>query len=362
MSMSSSFSDYSSDLLCDEDAGIFDGDSPECFFPTLQLPADMELSIARSVEEEGEYMPGLDYPTRFRSQELDASARQESIAWILKVHAFYRFQPVTAYLSVNYMDRFLSTRRLPEAKGGGGGWPLQLVSVACLSLAAKMEEALVPSLLDLQIEGAKFIFEPKTIRRMELLVLATLDWRLRSVTPFDFITFFACKVDPTTTFIASLVSRATQTILTTIREINFLEYWPSSLAAAAILCAANEIPNVSFVVNPGSAGSWCDGLKKDRIVSCYRLMQQVVVEHSSSQRKPPRVVPQLIRLITHLGGIRSGSSSSSLSSSSSSSPSSKRRKLNNYSWVEDEKDNPINSEESDDIERDGKNICWSKGV
>jgi cyclin D1/2/4, plant len=30
-------------------------------------------------------------------------------------------------------------------------WALQLLSVACLSLAAKMEETLVPSLLDLQV-------------------------------------------------------------------------------------------------------------------------------------------------------------------------------------------------------------------
>lgn len=31
------------------------------------------------------------------------------------------------------------------------GWPMQLLSVACLSLAAKMEEPLVPSFLDLQV-------------------------------------------------------------------------------------------------------------------------------------------------------------------------------------------------------------------
>ena len=31
------------------------------------------------------------------------------------------------------------------------GWPQQLLSVACLSLAAKMEEPLVPSLVDLQV-------------------------------------------------------------------------------------------------------------------------------------------------------------------------------------------------------------------
>jgi cyclin D1/2/4, plant len=30
------------------------------------------------------------------------------------------------------------------------GWAMQLLAVTCLSLAAKMEETLVPSLLDLQ--------------------------------------------------------------------------------------------------------------------------------------------------------------------------------------------------------------------
>lgn len=35
------------------------------------------------------------------------------------------------------------------------GWALQLLSVACLSLAAKMEETVVPSLLDLQVTELK---------------------------------------------------------------------------------------------------------------------------------------------------------------------------------------------------------------
>ncbi|KAG6383439.1 hypothetical protein SASPL_156810 [Salvia splendens] len=51
-----------------------------------------------------------------------------------------------------------------------------------LSLAAKMEELHVPCLLELQSLERIYIFEPKTIQRMELLILTTLDWRLRSVT------------------------------------------------------------------------------------------------------------------------------------------------------------------------------------
>jgi hypothetical protein len=35
------------------------------------------------------------------------------ILFYLQVQTYYGFQPLTAYLSVNYMDRFLDSRRLP---------------------------------------------------------------------------------------------------------------------------------------------------------------------------------------------------------------------------------------------------------
>jgi len=72
----------------------------------------------------------------------------------------------------------------------------------------------------MQVEGAKYLFEPRTIRRMELLVLGVLDWRLRSVTPFSFLDFFACKLDSTGTFTGFLNSRATQIILSNIQGMH----------------------------------------------------------------------------------------------------------------------------------------------
>uniref|UniRef100_A0A5B6ZXL7 Putative cyclin-D1-1 isoform X2 n=1 Tax=Davidia involucrata TaxID=16924 RepID=A0A5B6ZXL7_DAVIN len=321
--MSVSCSDCFPDLLCGEDSGILSGDLPECS-SDIESPANFEESIAGFIEEERKYVPGIDYIERFQSQSLDASAREKSVAWILKVQAYYGFQPLTAYLSVNYFDRFLYSRRLPQTNG----WPLQLLSVACLSLAAKMEEPLVPSLLDLQVEGAKYIFEPRTIRRMEFLVLGVLDWRLRSVTPFSFISFFAYKLDSAGTYTEFLISRATEIILSNIQEASFLEYWPSCIAAATILCAANEIPNFSLL-SPAHAESWCDGLSKEKIISCYQLMQDFVV--NNRRRKPPKVLPQL-RVMTR-ARIGSGDSSSSSSSSSFY----KRRKLNNSLWVDDDK-------------------------
>ncbi|XP_054808326.1 cyclin-D1-1-like [Prosopis cineraria] len=329
--MSVSCTDYfpDSDLLCDEDtSGILSGESTECSFDLDSSPSSAEESIAGFIEHERSFVPGCDYFSRFQSQSLDASAREESVAWILKVQAYFGFQPLTAYLSVNYMDRFLDSGRLPQASG----WPLQLLSVACLSLAAKMEEPLVPPLVDLQVEGAKYIFEPKTIRRMELLVLGALDWRLRSVTPFNFLSFFACKLDSSGTLTGFLISRATEIILSNIPEASFLAYWPSCIAAASILCAANEIPNWSLV-KPDHAESWCEGLRKEKIIGCYQIMREFVT--NNSQTRPPKVFPQL-RVTTRLATKSSMSSYSSPSSSSSSSSPYKRRKLNNCLWVDDD--------------------------
>ncbi|XP_047052501.1 cyclin-D2-1 isoform X1 [Lolium rigidum] len=275
--------DDASYLLCAEDAGgaffFADVAASTCTTATDDdwcSRAEDEESAAESfvaelIGGEADYSPRSDYPDRLRSRCIDPTARADSVAWILKVQEYYGFLPLTAYLAVNYMDRFLSLHRLPQEDG----WAMQLLAVTCLSLAAKMEETLVPSLLDLQIESTRYIFEPRTILRMELLVLTALNWRLRSVTPFVFIDFFVCKVDPRGKNTRYLIGRATQMILAAMHDIEFLDHCPSSMAAAAVLCATGEMPSFALV-NPRLAVNWCIGLAEEGVRSCYKLMQQLV--------------------------------------------------------------------------------------
>ncbi|KAF9618744.1 hypothetical protein IFM89_002439 [Coptis chinensis] len=110
-------------------------------------------------------------------------ARKEDVEWMLKVDAHYGFSALTAVLAVNYLDRFMSSLHFQKDKP----WMTQLAAVACLSVAAKVEETQVPLLLDLQVEETKYVFEAKTIQRMELLVLSTLHWRMNQVTPLSFL-------------------------------------------------------------------------------------------------------------------------------------------------------------------------------
>ncbi|KAG6470967.1 cyclin-D1-1-like [Zingiber officinale] len=289
------------DLLCTEGTGEFTSyrDNPD-----------------ESVAIEGEPALGATEvgSVLFEAESLDPAARRDAVDWILKVRACYRFRPLTAYLAVSYMDRFLASHRLQQ-----NGWALQLLSVACLSLAAKLEETLVPTLSDLQVEDAKFIFEPRVVFRMELLVLSALNWRLQTVTPFSFVDFFAYKIYSSSKRARVLASRATQIILAAMPEIDITTHWPSALAAAAIIRAVDGTRDLA-VFSPTIAASWCAGLTEERISNCYGIMRQTVIE--GRLRKSPMILSQ--------HRVSSPSKRDSRISSSSLSQPTKRRKLNKH--------------------------------
>lgn len=239
---------------------------------------DDDESVFILVQRETHYMPPEDYLQRLRNRTLDVNARQEAVGWILKVHSFYNFGPPTAYLSVNYLDRFLSMHRIPQ---GVKAWMMQLMAVACLSLAAKMEETRVPFPTDLQREDARFIFDARTIQRMELLILSTLQWGMRSITPFSFIDYLAYRAVHGLGRDAppkALMSRAMELILSTTKEVDFLEYRPSAIAAAALLCAAEEVVPLQAVHYKRALSSSITDVDKDKMFGCYNLIQEIIIE------------------------------------------------------------------------------------
>ncbi|XWS63015.1 hypothetical protein CRYUN_Cryun06bG0060300 [Craigia yunnanensis] len=271
-------SSTSTSLSCGDDAGEVVTWEPDTSshhqFPSIHnYPPSDEDTISKLIDLESTHMSFPDYLHRCQDRSIDVIARQDSISWILKVHAYYHFSPVTAFLSVNYFDRFLSSHSLPQTNG----WPLQLLSVACLSLAAKMEESEVPLLLDLQVFEPRFVFEPKTIQRMELHVMATLNWRLRSVTPFDYLHHFIRKLPSCSTLLpdsfSSVISASSDLILSTTRVIDFLRFKPSTIAAAAVLCAPGE----SFEFTADDT-FFHGSVNKEMVRSCQQLMEEYLID------------------------------------------------------------------------------------
>ncbi|PHT36706.1 Cyclin-D3-2 [Capsicum baccatum] len=114
---------------------------------------------------------------------LHLEIRKETLDWMLRVISYYGFTAKTVVLALYYFNRFISGFCFQKDKP----WMSQLAAVVCLSIAAKIEETQVPLLLDLQVADSRFVFEAKTIQRMELLVLSTFEWKMNLVIPLSFI-------------------------------------------------------------------------------------------------------------------------------------------------------------------------------
>lgn len=251
-------------LFCGEELGEMNSVSDQP--PSVDAPPADEGTIISLIDSETHHMPHPDYLHLCRQRPIDVTARQDAIKWILRVHEYYQFRPVTAFLSVNYFDRFLSIHSLPHENG----WPFQLLAVACLSLAAKMEELEVPLLVDLQVSEPKFVFLSKTVQRMELWVMANLEWRLRSVTPFDFIDYLISNLPSSSSKFTRVHSISSDLIIKTTRVIDFLGFLPSTIAAAAVLSAAGG--GIDF------PDSLYEKINKVMVRSCHQLMEQYLID------------------------------------------------------------------------------------
>ncbi|KAF6144713.1 hypothetical protein GIB67_017732 [Kingdonia uniflora] len=131
---------------------------------------------------------------------------------------------------------------------------MQLLAAACLSLAAKIEEIEVPLSVNLQVEECKFIFEAKTIQRMELLVLSILKWRMRVVTPFTFMDYFF--------------------------RIEYMESKPSKVAAAVSISVIRETNLDKY------EPCFIKNVQKERVFKCLELnhvLQRSAAVQSASQ-------------------------------------------------------------------------------
>ncbi|KAH7846595.1 hypothetical protein Vadar_015810 [Vaccinium darrowii] len=166
----------------------------------------------------------------------------------------------------------------------GTMWAIRLLSVACLSLAAKMEELNAPKLSKYQVPG--FEFPGNVIKRMELMVLTTLEWKMDSITPFAYLNHFAAKfcIDCKDYKPQELGSTAVELILAIPKVVNLKDFRPSVIAVAAILAASDDqltrnAMEIKMSVIP-SMGS----LQKEDIYYCYNLMQEIKMEKSSTPK------------------------------------------------------------------------------
>ncbi|PWA38696.1 cyclin-like protein [Artemisia annua] len=220
--------------------------------------------------------------------------RHEAVEWILEVVSHYSFRALTAVLAVNYLDRFFD-----KFEGDKKPWMTQLVCVSCLSLAAKVEETHVPLLLDLQLDGNKYVFEAKTIQKMEILILSTLEWRMNPVTPLSFLDYMIRRLDERfRCFLPSVIATATmvhvinsvepcigieyQSQLLGILDERFRCFLPSVIATATMVHVINSVePCIGIEYQSQLLGIL--GINKDEVEECWKQIQEIRCSRNSGR-------------------------------------------------------------------------------
>ncbi|XP_061946624.1 putative cyclin-D6-1 [Populus nigra] len=232
------------------------------------IPSDLFLI-------ESDHMPSNNYLNTLREMDFDGSFRREAISSVLRVSC--NFDPSLSYLAVNYLDRLLSSQGIPQPKP----WLFRLLAVACVSLAAKMKEA---EFCISDIQGDRgFVFDTQTIQKMEVLILGALNWRMRSITPFSFISFFISLFKPKDPPLRqALKARASEIIFKAQNDINLLEFKPSLIAASALLYASHELFPMQFLCFR-KAISNCSHVNKENLLQCYNAMQEIAMDGYRSQ-------------------------------------------------------------------------------
>ncbi|KAL1546921.1 cyclin-D3-1-like [Salvia divinorum] len=264
-------------LFCEEDH--FDTTENQDTSYSLNAHSFLNLSEQDSDDEltsllhkEQQTTPHQDDPTPPQTK----ATREEVVQWMLRVVAYYSFSPLTAVLAVTYLDRFLHRCDQP--------WMFQLAAVASLSLAAKVDETDVPLLLDFQVEEPIYVFQPKNIQKMEILILSTLQWKMNLITPFSFLDYIARRLGLNERLCLDFLTRCERLILSVVTDSRFMGYLPSTMATAAMVHVIASIePSIDLEHQDQLLGIL--GINKDKVRNCCTLIEEVATNVGINKRK-----------------------------------------------------------------------------
>jgi hypothetical protein len=171
--------------------------------------------------------------------------RRYLVDWMSDVGEQCRLHNSTVHVGILYLDKIFRSRDIPRNE-----W--QLLATACISVAAKYEEAEehcppIPELLRLTRLGSTG-HTPLSFREGELSVLQYLNWELRAIPAIHVVGYYLSKgpvfVDDTwqgrhlIEKIPKYVKKYAEFFCNlTLQEYAFQQYLPTLLAAAILLAS-----------------------------------------------------------------------------------------------------------------------------
>lgn len=160
----------------------------------------------------------------YMEQQLDVNSRMRSILvdWLIEVALKYKLRPETVFLAISIIDRFLAKKRVSRKR-------LQLCGVVSLLIASKYEEINPPEIRNL-VYICDRAYTKEEILQMEVVMLNTLDFQLKTPTIMPFLDRFA-RINGCSDMHRQLAQYVAELSLI---ELRMIRHSPSHIAAATV--------------------------------------------------------------------------------------------------------------------------------
>jgi len=156
-----------------------------------------------------------------QQQEIQWSMRAVLMDWVIQVHQRFNLLPETLFLTVNYIDRFLSCKIVSLGK-------LQLVGATAIFVAAKYEEVQCPTISEIiyMVDGG---YSADELLKAERFMLSMLQFELGWPGPMSFLR----RISKADDYDLETRTLAKYFLEVTIMDERFVGCTPSFLAAGA---------------------------------------------------------------------------------------------------------------------------------
>ncbi|XP_075170516.1 G2/mitotic-specific cyclin-A-like [Haematobia irritans] len=157
---------------------------------------------------------------------INCTMRTILVDWLVEVAEEYNLDTETLYLSVSYVDRFLSHMSVVSNK-------LQLVGTAAMCIASKYEEIYPPD-VDAFVSITDNTYSRTEVLRMEIIILKILSFDLCTPTSYVFINTYLVQTDNAkkVKFLSLYISE-----LSLLEADPYLRFHPSMISAASLALA-----------------------------------------------------------------------------------------------------------------------------
>ncbi|KAI3399334.1 hypothetical protein diail_7289 [Diaporthe ilicicola] len=205
-------------------------------------------------ELESKMLPNPHYMTEVQA-EIQWSMRSVLMDWLVQVHNRFSLLPETLFLTVNYIDRFLSNKMVSLGK-------LQLVGATAIFVAAKYEEINCPSVQEIvfMVDGGYTVDE---ILKAERFMLSMLQFELGWPGPMSFLR----RISKADDYDLETRTLAKYFLEVTIMDERFIGCTPSYLSAGAHCLARLMLKKGDWVSSDPTYGQRIDGHKLNSLWS-----------------------------------------------------------------------------------------------